>query len=116
MTSEGVPWGRVIAEALTVIVRVDKDLIQLVMNDEDYSALEEHVGASGLEPQAKIGVEVREGHFLGVVIRSGPKARQGKVTLIKKSDVTQAEYRIVWEVLHGIPPTRFDRINFDRTE
>jgi len=106
------PQGQVIAEALTAILRVTQDLVQFVMNDEDFATLKLHVG-DGLEPVRPLEDNIQEGFFLKVPIRAGAKIKQGEVMLIKRDGVTKAEYRIVWEMLYGIPPTRFDRINFE---
>jgi hypothetical protein len=54
------------------------------------------------------------GSFAGTEVLVDRKVPRGEVHLnLKDGTVIYAEYQIIWETLHDIPPDRFHRIDRD---
>jgi len=102
--------GDVIVEALSAILKAT-GVQRITMNDGDYSALVTHINAVGplnMIPQDSFG------SFMGVEVKSLPTVPRGEAEIhTTAGKYLRAEYRVIWETLHGVPPTRFDRIDRD---
>lgn len=97
--------GRFLTEVLCTLVRVSSNVTHFRLNPEDYrhlSNLQEGV----LSPTSK--------RFLGTVnLVVDPKVQEGYVVLGLGSEEILAECQPIWDLLHEIPRTRFQRVDAD---
>lgn len=102
--------GQIISEALCALMKVSAHVTHFRMHPDDFNVLVRWVLPLGHIQ----GSEQKKPRFLGnTFLERDPRVERGFVVMGMGDREILAEYDPIWEMLHGIPSTRFQRLNKD---